>query len=70
MVKIICEGKTDKNKIGELLEFLNIPYSDDNFIVMGNKSNFFKLNSSEYKTLLQLIKVDKIEKVLFIIDAD
>jgi len=70
MVKIICEGKTDKNKIGELLEFLNISYSDDNFIVMGNKSNFFKLDSSEYKTLLQLIKADKIEKVLFIIDAD
>jgi len=70
MVKIICEGRTDKKKISELLNFLSILYTDDNFIVMGNKSNFFKLDNSEYKTLQQLIKADKIEKILFIIDAD
>jgi len=70
MVKIICEGKTDKNKIIELLEFLDISYSDDYFIIMGNKSNFFKLDNSKYKTLQQLIKADKIDKILFIIDAD
>ncbi len=70
MVKIICEGKTDKNKIIEFLNFLNILSADDNFVVMGNKSNFFKLNNGEYKTLHQLIKADKIEKILFIVDAD
>lgn len=70
MVKIVCEGKTDKNKIIELLKFLDISYSCDNFIVMGNKSNFFKIENREYKTLLQFIKADKIDKILFIIDAD
>ena len=70
MVKIVCEGKTDKNKIAELLQFLDINYSDDNFIVMGNKSNIFKIDDIRYKTLKQLIKVDKISKILFIVDAD
>jgi hypothetical protein len=70
MVKIICEGKTDKNKISELLTFLNISYSDDNFNVMGDKSNIFKEEDTRYKVLLGLIKSDKIEQVLFIVDAD
>jgi hypothetical protein len=70
MVKIICEGPTDKNKISELLTFLNISYNDDNFIVMGNKSNIFKEEDTRYKVLLGLIKSDKIEQVLFIVDAD
>jgi hypothetical protein len=70
MVKIICEGKTDKNKISELLTFLNISYSDDNFNVMGNKSNIFKKDDIRYTTLLKFIKSDKIEQVLFIVDTD
>jgi hypothetical protein len=70
MVKIICEGNSDKNKIGELLAFLDIEYNDDNFVVMGNKSNVFKTNNDNYRTLLQLIQADKIEKILFVVDAD
>ncbi len=70
MVKIICEGKSDKNKIIELLLFLNIQYNDNNFIIMGNKSNIFNTNNDKYKTLLELIRVDKIRKILFIVDAD
>lgn len=70
MVKIVCEGRTDKNKIQELLEHLGIEYSENDFIVMGNKSNCFKKDDARYKTLLTLIKAEKIEKVLFIIDAD
>jgi len=70
MVKIICEGKTDKNKISELLIFLDILYSDDNFITMGNKSNIFKKDDAKYQTLLQLIQANKVENILFIIDAD
>jgi len=70
MVKIICEGKTDKNFIKNFLEFLGIEISDDNFIVMGNKSNIFKIDNKEYKTLVALIKAEKIEKVLFIVDSD
>ncbi len=70
MVKIICEGNSDKNKIGELLAFLGIEYSDDNFVVMGNKSNVFKSNHDNYRTLLRLILADKIENILFVVDAD
>jgi len=70
MVKIVCEGKTDKNFIKSFLEFLGIEISDDNFIIMGNKSNIFKIDNKEYKTLLALVKAEKVEKVLFIVDAD
>lgn len=70
MVKVICEGISDKNKIVELLLYLGIEHSEDNFIVMGNKSNIFKVDNDKYKTLQVLIKADKIEKIFFIIDAD
>ncbi len=70
MVKIICEGKSDKNKIIELLSFLSIQYNDNNFIVMGNKSNIFNTNNDKYRTLLELIKIDKIGRILFVVDAD
>lgn len=70
MVKIICEGNSDKNKIMEFLSFLSINYSDDNFVVMGNKSNIFDIDNEKYKTLLELIKAEKVENILFIVDAD
>jgi hypothetical protein len=70
MVKIICEGSSDKNKIKELLDFLDIEYSNDNFVVMGNKSNIFKSNHDNYRTILTLIDADKIDKILFVVDAD
>ena len=70
MVKIVCEGVTDKNKIKEFLLFLEILCNDDNFYVMGNKSNIFKKDCDEYRTLLQLYKADKIENLLFVVDAD
>jgi hypothetical protein len=70
MVKIVCEGKSDKSKIKEMLDFLKINYLDDIFIIMGNKSTIFKEDDSRYKTLLVLIKAQKVEKILFIVDAD
>lgn len=70
MVKIVCEGKSDKNKIKEMLDFLEIDSSDDTFIIMGNKSTIFKENDDRYKTLLTLIQAQKVEKILFIVDAD
>jgi len=70
MVKIICEGSSDKNKIKELLRFLEIEHSDDNFVVMGNKSNIFKSNHDNYRTILALIDADKIDRILFVVDAD
>jgi len=72
MVKIICEGKSDKKLITNFIDFLGYEgcYSDDNFIVMGNKSNIFKDDDPRYKTLIQLIDTDKISKIVFIVDAD
>jgi len=70
MVKVVCEGKSDKNKIKEILDFLEIKSSDDTFIIMGNKSTIFKEDDDRYKTLLTLIKAQKVEKILFIVDAD
>lgn len=37
---------------------------------MGNKSNIFKQDNDKYRTLLEFIKADKIEKVLYVVDAD
>jgi len=73
VVKIVCEGTTDKNKLKEALNFFGIEYKDDIFIVMKNKSNFFKLEleyNDKYATLQTLIQADKIDKILFVIDAD
>jgi len=70
MVKIICEGSSDKNKIAELLGYLEINYREDNFIIMGNKNNIFQIGNNKYKTLKELMKAEKIEKIFFIVDAD
>jgi hypothetical protein len=71
MVAILHEGKDDKKYIKRVLEFLNIEnYSNDTFYEMNNKSNFFKTNHINYRTLKQKIENDEITKVLFILDAD
>jgi len=70
MVKIVCEGKTDKNKISEILEYLNIEYTNDNFIIAGNKQNLLDKNLVHYKTLKLKIENDTISKILFLIDVD
>lgn len=70
MVKIVCEGKTDKNKISEILEYLNIEYANDNFIIAGNKQNLLDKNLVQYKTLRLKIENDMISKILFLIDVD
>jgi len=70
MVKIVCEGKTDKNKISEILAFLEIPYNDDNFIVVGNKQNLLNNNIVEYRTLKSKINNDMVSNVLFLVDVD
>lgn len=70
MLKIVCEGKTDKNKISEILDFLQISYCDDNFIVTGNKQNLLNKKIVEYKVLKQEVQNDIVFKVLFLVDAD
>jgi len=70
VVKVICEGRTDKKKISEILEFLKINYSDDNFIIAGNKPNLLNKDLVEYRTLKQQINNDIVSKVLFLVDVD
>jgi hypothetical protein len=70
MVKIVCEGRSDKNYLSKFLSFLEIKHSDDNFIVMGNKSAVLDIEHVNYKTLLTLVKANKVEKTLFVVDAD
>jgi hypothetical protein len=70
MVKIVCEGKTDKKKIKEILEFLQIKYTDDNFIVAGNKPNLLNKDLVEYKILKQQIDNEIVQKILFLVDVD
>ena len=67
MVRIVCEGKSDKTFLKLLLTHLNINFSDDNFIVMGCKS--YLLNN-KYKTLAKQVEIGKVSKLLFILDAD
>lgn len=68
MVRVVCEGKTDKNKLKEILDFLGIEYTDTNFTDMGDKSKV--LDNKNHKALAQLIRTGQIDKVLFVIDAD
>ena len=67
---IICEGKSDKNFLTLFLKALNITISDNNFLILGNKSNFFKTDNEVYTQLLLNIELEKVGKVLFVIDAD
>jgi hypothetical protein len=67
---IVCEGISDKNFLKLFLNSLGFVVSDDNFLVLGNKSNFFKIDSKKYKQLLIDIELEKINKILFVIDAD
>ena len=70
MVAILHEGGTDKKNIKNILDFLQIDYSDNDFHKMTNKANFYKTEHTVYKILKQNIDNGKISKVLFILDAD
>ena len=64
---ILHEGKDDKKYIKRICKEFNIKVSDDNFYEMGDKSSFFKENSSAY----EYIKNNpRISKILFVLDAD
>ncbi len=71
MYAILHEGKSiDKGFFELLLDSLDLDKSEISFLGMGSKSNFFKTNSKRYKDLLLDIKIEKITKILFILDAD
>ncbi len=73
-VAIFHEGNAKKTVDNELLKLLlkelNLDINSINFIGMGTKSNFFKIDNDNYKELAIGIKSEAIEKVLFVIDAD
>ena len=68
MVRIVCEGKSDKEFLKLFLEHLKIPFTDNNFKPMRSKT--YLLNQERYGTLTKQVKAGKISKLLFILDAD
>jgi hypothetical protein len=68
MVRILCEGKTDKKFILGILSHLGIEDRGSDFEIMGCKNNFFDIQ--KYKIILQLVNSDQLNNLLFVIDAD
>lgn len=76
-IAIVHEDTGHKNLLLTLIEHLNELENLDvdaqafvDFYSMGTKSNFFKSECVEYKTLKGRINSNQIKKVLFILDAD
>jgi len=74
-VSILHEGKSiDKGFFKLLYRHLGIDEETleqrVNFIGMGSKSNFFKLENENYRLLKGEIDREFVEKVLFIVDSD
>jgi hypothetical protein len=68
MVRILCEGKTDKKFILNLLSHIEIEDKAGDFEIMGCKNNFFEIQ--KYKMITQLVDSDQLKKLLFVLDAD
>ena len=74
-VSILHEGKSiDKSFFKLLYAHLGVDEFElkerVNFVGMGSKSNFFKLDNQTYKLLKSEIEREVVEKVLFIVDSD
>ena len=74
-VSILHEGKSiDKDFFKLLYKRLGITEEEldirVNFIGMGNKSNFFKVDNKNYTLLQEELKSQRVEKVLFVLDSD
>ncbi len=67
---IVCEGKTDRAFLENLLIHCQIAKEQIDFYVMGDKSSFFKPECKKYQELLPKVQADQVEKILFVIDAD
>jgi len=55
MVRILCEGKTDKTFILGLLSHFGIEDREGDFEIMGCKNNFFDFQ--RYKMIIQLVNI-------------
>jgi len=71
MYAILHEGKSiDKGFFKLLLKHLNLDISLVSFYGMGSKSNFFKIDNKQYKDILLEVELERISKLLFIVDSD
>jgi len=73
-VAILHEGNSQKTNDNALLKLLirvlSLDLENINFIGMGTKSNFFKVDNENYKLLKNEIEREEVGKVLFVVDAD
>jgi len=70
-VAILHEGTEDFKLVRQLANSLG--YDFDGLVQpykIGSKSNFFKIDNTDYRELVQLVEADQIDKVLFVLDAD
>ncbi len=74
MIAILHEGSAKKTADNELLKLLikelNLNLELVEFFGMGGKDNFFKIDNTNYKLLLDKIREETISKVFFVLDAD
>ncbi len=69
-VAIIHEGKTDRAFLEQLIEDLKLDKRKIKYYNFTSKSNFFKIKNDKYKDLKLEFQAQKIDKILFVIDAD
>jgi hypothetical protein len=69
-IAILCEGKTDKYFLELFLEYLRLDIKKVVFFILDGKSNFFKKDNEKYEELLIKIDTEKVDKILFVLDAD
>lgn len=67
---ILVEGKTDKDFIMLLLDFLALDKNKIRFFILGNKSNFFKEDNVNYEELANDVDLEQVTQSLFVLDAD
>lgn len=74
-VAILHEGSrndktADKKLIKSLIEKLALPNSSIDYYAFGSKNEFFKTTNPNYIELKEFVKAERIDKILFIVDAD
>ncbi len=73
-VAILHEGNAKKINDNALLKLLmnelGLDIGKVKFFCMGNKSRFFELEDKNYKELKIYIDSEKVNKILFVVDAD
>jgi len=73
-VAILHEGNAKKTNDNALLKLLmnelGLDIGKVKFFGMGNKSRFFELKDKNYKELKIYIDSEKVNKILFVVDAD